>query len=459
MKLILAMIIHKFYAFVHAFFSFFFFNDTATPEIYPLSLHDALPISTLTITTTPSPPAGVYSVTVTGASGTLVHSVTLTLIVNPDFRIIAGAPSPSSFVAGGSTTSAVTMNSLGFNGTVSLSATLSPTVAGFISSFNTRNIGLIVGSTGSAILTIKSSTTTPSGTYTATIVATSGSITHSASISFIVLPDFPIASSTVQPANVLAGSSASSTISLNSFGLGASVHLTLSIPSGLGLTASVADVNIPLTPGSSGTTLLTIGTSISTPSGLYSINVTGTSGSLTHSILVSISVGGDLTITASPASPSSFVASGSTRSIITVTSLGFTGTVSLTAPSITGLSFSFNTTSLGLTAGSTSYSSLTITTTPSTPAGTYSVGIVGTSGSITHSTSVAVIVTADFSIVAGTPSPASFVAGGSTTFTITLTSLGFTGTVNVTGFSSPTALGLAISISSPTLVLKRTRSH
>src|SRR3954463_10713084 len=26
------------------FFFFFFFNDTATPEIYPLSLHDALPI-------------------------------------------------------------------------------------------------------------------------------------------------------------------------------------------------------------------------------------------------------------------------------------------------------------------------------------------------------------------------------------------------------------------------------
>src|SRR5438552_840921 len=27
------------------FFSFFFFNDTAPPQIYPLSLHDALPIS------------------------------------------------------------------------------------------------------------------------------------------------------------------------------------------------------------------------------------------------------------------------------------------------------------------------------------------------------------------------------------------------------------------------------
>src|SRR5256885_16634022 len=29
---------------IHPFFSFFFFNDTATTEIYTLSLHDALPI-------------------------------------------------------------------------------------------------------------------------------------------------------------------------------------------------------------------------------------------------------------------------------------------------------------------------------------------------------------------------------------------------------------------------------
>src|SRR2546429_2949656 len=32
-------------AFTHVGFSFFFFNDTATTEIYTLSLHDALPIS------------------------------------------------------------------------------------------------------------------------------------------------------------------------------------------------------------------------------------------------------------------------------------------------------------------------------------------------------------------------------------------------------------------------------
>src|SRR6266705_6389093 len=35
-------------------FSFFFFNDTATTEIYTLSLHDALPISTRSWCTPPA---------------------------------------------------------------------------------------------------------------------------------------------------------------------------------------------------------------------------------------------------------------------------------------------------------------------------------------------------------------------------------------------------------------------
>src|SRR5690348_18510769 len=37
--------------------SFFFFNDTATTEIYTLSLHDALPISTLVGTSQRDEPA------------------------------------------------------------------------------------------------------------------------------------------------------------------------------------------------------------------------------------------------------------------------------------------------------------------------------------------------------------------------------------------------------------------
>src|SRR5438105_13967607 len=40
----LPCILFFFTGFLHSFFLFFFFNDTATTEIYTLSLHDALPI-------------------------------------------------------------------------------------------------------------------------------------------------------------------------------------------------------------------------------------------------------------------------------------------------------------------------------------------------------------------------------------------------------------------------------
>src|SRR6266571_8565019 len=39
------MVISRYFLSVSVFFCFFFFNDTATTEIYTLSLHDALPIS------------------------------------------------------------------------------------------------------------------------------------------------------------------------------------------------------------------------------------------------------------------------------------------------------------------------------------------------------------------------------------------------------------------------------
>src|SRR5258708_23160717 len=55
--------------------SFFFFNDTATTEIYTLSLHDALPISkvhaqetTMDINTPTPPPEGCISCEVRGRS-------------------------------------------------------------------------------------------------------------------------------------------------------------------------------------------------------------------------------------------------------------------------------------------------------------------------------------------------------------------------------------------------------
>src|SRR5215211_2660542 len=59
---------------MNTFVNFFFFNDTATTEIYTLSLHDALPISlasagdlaTLTPPALPRPPVCTCALTTTG---------------------------------------------------------------------------------------------------------------------------------------------------------------------------------------------------------------------------------------------------------------------------------------------------------------------------------------------------------------------------------------------------------
>src|SRR2546427_11348078 len=62
----------------------FFFNDTATTEIYTLSLHDALPIST-------SPDASGHTGTIFGAPARPHHSAR----PGGPFRQSAGSPAPA----------------------------------------------------------------------------------------------------------------------------------------------------------------------------------------------------------------------------------------------------------------------------------------------------------------------------------------------------------------------------
>src|SRR5205807_2258654 len=61
--------------------------------------------STLTVTTSGSMPAGTYPLTITGTSGSVVHSTGTTLVVNaaPDFTI-GTTPSSQTVVQGNSTT-------------------------------------------------------------------------------------------------------------------------------------------------------------------------------------------------------------------------------------------------------------------------------------------------------------------------------------------------------------------
>jgi hypothetical protein len=153
---------------------------------------------------------------------------------------------------------------------------------------------------------------------------------------------------------------------------------------------------------------------------------------------------------------------------------GFSSPVDLACSGLpSGLSCSFNPSSLTPTSGGGAVNStLTVTTLASTSAGTYSVTITGTSGSVSHSGSVnlTVQVVPDFSLSAS-PLPGPVTAGGSATSTVTLApSGGFNGTVAIscsiittaspapTCSLDPASIALGAPVTS-TLTVRTTAAH
>ena len=142
----------------------------------------------------------------------------------------------------------------------------------------------------------------------------------------------------------------------------------------------------------------------------------------------------DFSLSATPAS-GSILAGASTTYTATVTAgPGFTGTVTFSVTGLpAGATASFNPTSVN-TSGSTT---LSVTTNGSTPAGSYPLTITGTSGPVTQSVNVTLVITGDFTISA-TPASFTIKRGGIATYTVTITTVGgFTGTVTLSQGGAP----------------------
>jgi uncharacterized membrane protein len=344
---------------------------------------------------------------------------------SPDF-VLSATPSSNTVNQGSAANYSVNVSSLnGFSGNVALSVSGLP--AGATYSFVPTSI---TGS-GTSAMTITTGSSTPAGNYVLTIRGISGSLDHSTPVTLSVavpIPDFTL---NVTPAvnTVVQGSFTTYTVTVSSLnGFDGIVDLSLSaLPSG---------TFYSFTPGSiagSGSSTLTIATSSSTPVGTtYPLTITGTSGNIVRSKAVTFVVAPvpDFAITATPSAGNVTQGSGTTYTIAVSALNGFTGNVNLWLSGLpAGTAYSFSPSAIAGSGNST----LTITTSNSTPLGTHSLTIIGTSGNLLRSTTVSLVVVigADFSLTT-TPSSQSISQGSGASYTVSVSALqGFTGKVDL----------------------------
>ena len=242
-------------------------------------------------------------------------------------------------------------------------------------------------------------------------------------------PDFSVAASPTSQ-TVSPGSPTTYGVTVTpTGGFGGSVSLSATgFPAG-------ADATFSPNP-TTGTSTMSVTTSGSTPTGSYPITITGTSGALAHNTTVTLVVSQpDFSLSATPASSTVTEGASTSYSVKVTPQAGFTGTVSLDSsglPSGAAASFSPN--------PATGTSAMTVTTSASTPAGSYPVTITGTSGGLTHTASVQLVVQApapDFTLSAS-PTSRTVTRGTSTTYAITVNKVnGFSGSVSLSVTGRP----------------------
>ena len=257
----------------------------ASSAFAPVQVDSSTPSSNLTVSTTAGVTPGSYLLTVTGTSGSVTHTATVTLVVQPatasDFAV-GVSPASQSVTAGGATTYAVSLTRTGgFSAGVDLATSGLP--GGVSASFSPSSV-----SGASSTLTLTTGALTAAGSYPFTITGTSGALVRSATATLVVQQaasaDFSIS---VSPSSASVPSTGTATFVVTvtpSGGFSGQVTLTTSAPP-RGMSFSFAP-----NPTASTSTLTLTTSAVGHTRAPTRITITGTSGAKSHTATLSISV-------------------------------------------------------------------------------------------------------------------------------------------------------------------------
>jgi uncharacterized membrane protein len=335
--------------------------------------------TTLTLISSGTTPFGTNKLTITGTSGSVTATTTLTLIVNPPAFLIVG---PMQVALGQGTTATFPVDvyqEYGSSGSVQLGTSGLPQGVTATISPNPAN--------GQAELTISAGSAVPVGESKVTITGTSGKLSASTSFPLgIVTPTFQVSSA--ESVAMGQGTAVSVPITITpEYGFNGSVTLAVT-----GLPKGVSAYVLP-NPTTGNTSVSLVSSSAAAP-GTTEVTVTGTSGKQTSTTTFSLAVNAPSFTVTSPGALT--LGQGTTASVTIPVSqgYGFIGIVNLAVsglPSGVSASISPNPT--------TSNAVLTLTATGSAPLGTTSVTITGTSGKLTSTATFPLSIgTADFVI-------------------------------------------------------------
>jgi alpha-tubulin suppressor-like RCC1 family protein/uncharacterized membrane protein len=387
--------------------------------------------SGLTLSADPSTAIGIYAVSITATGGGRTHTTTVSLriVLPPDF-VLAASPASLSVAQGSS--GLVTLRTTisgGFNSAVSLSASDLP--ADVSATFSPATIA--APGSGFSRLTLSALPSAPAGIYVVTITATGGGKVHTTPVSLTIVaaPDFAISASP-SSLSVAQGSSGSITLTTDISALfNSAVLLSASrLPTGVTATFSPASIAAP----GAGSSQLTLSARSTVRVGTYAVTITATGGGKTHTTSVSLRIvpPPDFTLSASPRSLSVVQGSSGLVTLGTTTSNDFDSEVSLSASGLpANVMATFSPPSIAAPGSGTS--ELTLSADPSTATGTYAVTITATGGGKTHTTSVStrIVLAPDFTLAAS-PASRSVPQGSSGLVTLRTTTLG--------GFNSAVSL-------------------